>query len=103
MITISEAMMQEDGFVVLHRDNGNDAPVVPASIGKAKLFVGNNTNIEVMLDDGETLEAGDKVWAMLHIDNGTTGDYEFDGSAESNDPPVFDESNNIVMVQFTIQ
>ncbi len=103
MVTIAEAMMQEDGFVVLHRDNGSDAPVVPASIGKAKLFLGNNTNIEVMLDDGETLQAGEKVWAMLHIDNGTTGAYEFDGSAESNDPPVFDESNNVVMVQFTIQ
>ncbi|MCR9131045.1 MAG: hypothetical protein NXI08_00640 [bacterium] len=103
MVTIAEAMMEEDGFVVLHRDNGNDAPVVPASIGKAKLFLGNNTNVQVMLDDGETLQAGDKVWAMLHIDNGTTGMYEFDGSAESNDPPVFDESNNIVMIQFTIQ
>lgn len=103
MVTIAEAMMQEDGFVVLHRDNGSDAPVVPASIGKAKLFLGNNTNIEVMLDDGETLQAGEKVWAMLHIDNGTTGAYEFDGSAESNDPPVFNESNNVVMVQFTVQ
>jgi hypothetical protein len=103
MVTIAEAMMKEDGFVVLHRDNGNDAPVVPASIGKAKLFLGNNTNVQVMLDDGETLQAGEKVWAMLHIDNGTTGMYEFDGSAESNDPPVFDESNNIVMIQFTIQ
>jgi hypothetical protein len=103
MVTIAEAMMKEDGFVVLHRDNGNDAPVVPASIGKAKLFLGNNTNVQVMLDDGETLQAGEKVWAMLHIDNGTTGMYEFDGSSESNDPPVFDESNNIVMIQFTIQ
>jgi|AntRauTorckE6833_2_1112554.scaffolds.fasta_scaffold00407_18 hypothetical protein len=102
-LTISETMAEQIGFVVLHRDNGSDAPVVPASIGHGQVYLGNNTDLEITLDEGETLEAGDKVWAMLHIDNGTIGSYDFDGSEGSDDPPAFDEMDNIVMVQFTIQ
>ncbi|MEX2478943.1 MAG: hypothetical protein WD357_10930 [Gracilimonas sp.] len=102
-LTISETMAEQIGFVVLHRDNGSDAPVVPASIGHGQVYLGNNTDLEITLDEGETLESGDKVWAMLHIDNGTIGSYDFDGSQGSDDPPAFDEMDNIVMVQFTIQ
>jgi hypothetical protein len=102
-LTISEAKANNIGFVVLHRDTGSDAPVVPASIGHAQVYVGQNGDLQISLDEGETLNSGDKVWAMLHIDDGTIGSYDFDGSAESDDPPVFDEMDNIVMVQFTIQ
>lgn len=102
-ITIDEAMTQSIGFVVLHRDNGNDAPVVPASIGHGQVYLGSNSDIEITLDEGETLSSGDKVWAMLHIDNGTIGSYDFDGSEGSDDPPAFGENQDVVMVQFTIQ
>ncbi|HET8865134.1 MAG TPA: hypothetical protein VFM80_05505 [Gracilimonas sp.] len=102
-ITISETMAEQIGFVVLHRDNGSDAPVVPASIGHGQVYLGQNTDLVITLDEGETLESGEKVWAMLHIDNGTIGSYDFDGSQGSDDPPVFDAMDNVVMVQFTIQ
>lgn len=102
-ITIAETNTDQIGFVVLHRDTGDDAPVVPASIGHGQVYLGQNSDLVISLDDGETVESGEKIWAMLHIDNGTIGSYEFDGSEGSNDPPVFDESNNIVMVQFTIE
>ena len=102
MVTIDEVNTEQIGFIVLHRDNGSDAPVVPDEIGKAQVYLGANSDVEITLNSGETLESGDKVWAMLHIDNGTIGSYEFDGSEGSNDPPVI-ENDNIVMVQFTIQ
>jgi hypothetical protein len=102
-VTVDETMTGQIGFVVLHRDTGNDSPVVPASIGHGEVYTGQNSELVIELNEGENLEAGDKVWAMLHIDNGTIGSYDFDGSEGSDDPPVFDESNNIVMVQFTIQ
>lgn len=102
-VTISETMTGQIGFVVLHRDTGNDSPVVPASIGHGQVYTGQNNDLVITLDDGETLETGEKVWAMLHIDNGTIGSYDFDGTAESDDPPVFDDMENVVMVQFTIQ
>ena len=102
-ITISETMASQIGFVVLHRDTGNDAPVVPASIGHGQVYAGQNTDLVIELNEDETLESGEKVWAMLHIDNGTIGSYDFDGSQGSDDPPVFDSMENIVMVQFTIQ
>lgn len=102
-LTISETMTGQIGFVVLHRDTGNDSPVVPASIGHGQVYTGQNNDLVIELNDGETLESGEKVWAMLHIDNGTIGSYDFDGSEGSDDPPVFDSMQNIVMVQFTIQ
>ena len=102
-ITISETNTNQIGFVVLHRDTGDDAPVVPASIGHGQVYLGQNNDLEISLDEGETVESGEKIQAMLHIDNGTIGSYDFDGSEGSDDPPVFDEANNIVMVQFTIQ
>ena len=103
MVTIEEVNTQQTGFVVLHMDNGEDAPVVPASIGHASVQLGTTNGLQIMLDDGVSLSSGDKVWTMLHTDTGTIGSYEFDGSADSNDPPVFDVFDNIVMVQFTIQ
>tara|TARA_Y100001935_G_scaffold239088_1_gene226418 strand:+ start:168667 stop:170172 length:1506 start_codon:yes stop_codon:yes gene_type:complete len=103
MVTIEDVNTQQTGFVVLHMDNGEDAPVVPASIGHASVQLGTTDGLQIMLDDGVSLSSGDKVWAMLHTDTGTIGSYEFDGSADSNDPPVFDVFDNIVMVQFTIQ
>ena len=102
IVTIDEVNTKQIGFIVLHRDNGQDFPVVPDEIGKAQVYLGANSDVEITLNNGETLQTGDKVWAMLHIDNGTIGSYEFDGSEGSNDPPVT-ENDNIVMVQFTIQ
>lgn len=103
MLTIAEANTESIGFVVLHRDNGDNAPVVPASIGHGQVYLGQNNDLQITLDDGVSLESGAKVWAMLHIDNGTIGSYDFDGSAGSDDPPAFDDQDNIVMVQFTIE
>lgn len=103
MLTIDETNMLQGGFVVLHRDTGNDAPVVPASIGHGFVQLGETNNLQITLNEGESLSSGDNIWAMLHIDNGTIGSYDFDGSDGSDDPPVFDALDNIVMVQFTIQ
>jgi hypothetical protein len=103
MLTIDEVGMLQTGFVVLHRDTGEDAPVVPASIGHAQVQLGETSDLQIMLDEDVTLQTGDKVWAMLHIDNGVIGSYDFDGSDGSDDPPVFDAFDDIVMVQFTIQ
>ncbi len=102
MITIDETMIGQIGFVVLHRDTGSDAPVVPASIGHGQIYLGTNNNLSITLDSGEAVTSGEKIWAMVHIDNGTIGSYDFDGTASSDDPPVI-EGGNIVMVQFTVQ
>ena len=102
MITIDETMIGQIGFVVIHRDTGSDAPVVPASIGHGQIYLGTNNNLSITLDSGEAVTSGEKIWAMVHIDNGTIGSYDFDGTASSDDPPVI-EGGNIVMVQFTVQ
>ncbi len=103
MLTLDEVNTEQIGFIVLHLDNGNNAPVVPASIGHAQVYTGVNNDVMVTLDDGVNLSAGTKVWAMLHTDTGTIGSYDFDGSEGSDDPPVTDSNDDVVMVQFTIQ
>lgn len=101
-VTIESVTTEQRGWIVLHHDNGNNAPVVPDIIGKAQVYLGANSEIEITVADNESLQSGDKLWAMLHLDDGEEGAYEFDGNSGL-DNPVFDSQNNIVMVSFTIQ
>lgn len=101
-LLISSVTADEAGWVVIHRDNGNDAPQVPDIIGKVHIDPGTTTDIMLPVDFSKSVANGEKLWAMLHADNGTAGKYEFDGSENSYDPPVT-SNNQIVMQQFTIQ
>ena len=91
-----------DGWLVVHRDNGNDAPVVPAIISEP-MMVDASTSGEVLLTlkTGEVVVEGEKVWVMLHYDSGVMGTYEFNG-AGTPDQPVKDENGDIVMTQTTV-
>ncbi|MGE3802580.1 MAG: hypothetical protein AB7H80_16310, partial [Candidatus Kapaibacterium sp.] len=98
-VMIASANVQGPAWVVIHRDNGSNAPVVPGIIGKARLYNGSNTNVEIQLD--ENVSSGDKLWAMLHFDTGVIGTYEFDG-ANGLDLPIIVNSM-IQMESFVIQ
>lgn len=107
-IAIEEANAMERGFVVIHRNtqnNGSDAPDVTGIIGKADIYTGTNGDLTIDLEDGESVESGETLWAMLHIDSNNNGTYDFDVNDENPlDPPVIDETtNNIVMVKFTVE
>ncbi|MDR8391215.1 hypothetical protein NC796_08705 [Aliifodinibius sp. S!AR15-10] len=107
-IAIAEANAMQRGFVVIHRNtqdgNGNDAPDVSGIIGKTDVYTGTNGDLTINLDEGESIESGEKLWAMLHIDSNSNGSYDFDANDENpDDPPVFDSNENIVMVQFTLE
>lgn len=81
------------GWVVIHEDD-NGSP--GAVIGHAAVSDGENQNIEVTLErpavDGETLHA------MLHVDEGTVGTYEFPGD----DVPATDSNNDVVVAPFVV-
>ena len=81
MVMIAEVMAQEDGWVVIHADDaGTFGPV----IGYAPVVSGVTRDVAVEIN---TDAASDILYAMLHVDAGTLGVYEFPGP----DGPVLDE------------
>ncbi|MEP1305384.1 MAG: hypothetical protein ABJK11_03875 [Balneola sp.] len=92
----------EDGWVVLHRTKADGSgPVVPPIIGRVQVSAGTNTNVFIPLDDGETVDDGDQLFAMLHYDTGTIDEYEFNGANTPDQPVVFEGS--VVTKPFTVQ
>jgi hypothetical protein len=71
-VTLGKVIAQEDGFVVIHA--GSEG--FPA-IGNAPIKAGVNENVEVTIDPSK---ATDKMTAMIHIDAGQKGKYEFPGA-----------------------
>lgn len=90
-IVVSEVKVDQAGWVVVHRDNGNNGPVVPAIISTPKaLAAGTNTNVKVEIPN-VSLTDGEKLWVMVHTDDGD-GMYEFD-TDQSVDGPVMVDGN----------
>jgi hypothetical protein len=81
VLTVAEAVIDAPGWLVIHADN-NGAPGMV--LGFAPLNAGYNTNIVVLLDEGNMTAT---LFPMLHYDTDTIGEYEF-GSVEGADGPV---------------
>mgnify|MGYP003667825857 CR=1 FL=1 len=68
-------------------------PVVPASIGHTYVKAGMTENVYVPLTGDYD---GDKVIAMLHVDDGELGVYEFGPGSVANDKPVVVDGGPLV-------
>lgn len=91
-VTIASAYMSVPGWLVIHIEaDGKPGPV----IGYVALPAGESKDIKVTID---TAQATPKLFAMLHIDAGVAGTYEFPGD----DAPVKD-GEMIIMVPFNIK
>ncbi|MDN7023305.1 DUF4430 domain-containing protein [Methanoculleus sp. FWC-SCC1] len=73
-VVISEAIAKRDNWVVIHAEQ-NDTP--GPIIGKALISRGVNENVTVQI---ETENATETLYAMLHVDAGKKGAFEFPGS-----------------------
>lgn len=101
MLTISNVNMSEDGWVVIHRDNGSGGPMVPDIISKPKMVMaGTSSDVMIELKDGVEIQDGETLWVMLHTDDGEIGTYEFDGS-NGLDAPIMN-GDNIVTKSFMV-
>jgi len=85
MVTIGEVVAAQDGWLVIHaQKDGGIGPV----IGYAAVMAGANADVMVEIDP---MGATETLYAMLHIDEGVAGTYEFpgaDGPALVDDKPV---------------
>ena len=89
-VSIVRAVVTGPGWVVIHADN-NGRP--GAVLGYAPLDEGENNNISVDIDADAATPI---LHAMLHVDAGAVGTYEFPGA----DEPVMIE-DDIVMAKFS--
>jgi plastocyanin len=72
-ITVPQADVEGPGWVVIHiQSEGAPGPV----IGYTALSQGKNADVEVSVNPAEATET---LYAMLHVDAGTVGTYEFPG------------------------
>ena len=92
-VTVDMAAMPADGWVVIHATR-DGKPVVPSSIGHARIKAGANENVVVELS--EPTAPGDVVVAMLHHDTGEAGVYEFGPGSVKTDKPVIVEGKPVV-------
>jgi len=91
-VTIASAYMAVPGWVVIHTAvDGKPGPV----IGYAPLPQGESKDVRVEIDESD---ATTTLFAMLHVDAGVVGTYEFPGA----DAPVKD-GDAIVMVPFSTE
>jgi LPXTG-motif cell wall-anchored protein len=91
-ITIDAVVAGEAGWLVIHQDaDGRPGEV----IGFVAVPEGRTTNVTVILD--EPIEEDTLLWAMLHVDAGEVGVYEFPGP----DRPVTMEGM-VVMSPFEV-
>lgn len=90
-VTVTRVTSNAPGWVVIHADaDGSPGPV----LGQAPIPSGISADVVVGIDtEGVT----DTLWAMLHVDEGVEGEYEFPGP----DAPVTVD-DEIVMHPFVI-
>jgi hypothetical protein len=92
MVTVSLVAAAQDGWIVAHLDEGGRPGRV---LGQTAVKAGENRDVQIALSEG--VPAGGALWAMLHVDAGTVGTYEFPGA----DVPVR-SGDQIVMTRFMI-
>lgn len=90
----------EDGWVVLHRESASGGG--PGSvIGNAMVSAGTNSDVSIALNEGESVSTGETLFAMLHYDTGTKGEYEFNGQNGLDLPVVF--NGDVIVQPFTVE
>ena len=91
-VTIEKVVADQPGWLVIHITT-DGAP--GAVIGQAQVSEGSNEDVQVAIDLDQ---ATSQLFAMLHLDAGTVGEYEFPGD----DVPVFVDEV-IVNVPFQVE
>lgn len=95
-VVIQEAVAYGPGFIVIHADDGGQFGAV---LGHASLSGGSNADVRVQLQ--RDLRNGEALYAMLHVDSGVVGQYEFDGQ-NGLDAPATNVAGDIVAPRFVV-
>jgi len=91
-VTVQSVSAASDGWVVIHRIK-DGKPVVPASIGHTYIKRGDSQDVTVDLVEAPE---GSELVAMLHVDDGELGAYQFGPGATEYDKPVMKDGNPVI-------
>lgn len=92
-VIVSEVVSNGPGWIVIHADDEGKPGKI---LGYSSVSKGPNTNVVVTIDSSE---ATPRVFAMLHVDNGIIGSFEFPGV----DAPERHEDETIIVVPFDVE
>lgn len=96
-MVVQRATIPQDGWIVIYKAGPDGKLLVSPSIGRAAIKAGTNRDVVVRLT--EEVAEGAPLWAMMHIDEGVIGQYEFPGGPDS--PIVIDGVP--VLAEITVQ
>ena len=74
-IIVAEVSTARDGWISIHKSQADGDIQLPDSIGQARVDSGDSE--KVVIDLWDAPYAGEKLWALLHVDAGDRGTYEF--------------------------
>ncbi|PZO56427.1 MAG: hypothetical protein DCF15_08695 [Phormidesmis priestleyi] len=74
-IIVAEVSTARDGWISIHKSNVDGGIQLPDSIGQARVNSGDSE--KVVIDLWDAPYEGEKLWALLHVDAGDRGTYEF--------------------------
>ncbi len=95
-VTIPSATINVDGWIVIHDSDAAGNVVAPAIISKPVAIKAGTTD-NIVIEMTKDVSAGGKVFAMLHVDAGVIGTYEFPGA----DVPI-QNGEQVVVVPFNV-
>jgi hypothetical protein len=82
---IDSVTVLEPSWLVIHAEREGQVGEV---LGETAVSVGTSTDVEILIDP---LQATDRLTAMIHVDNGREGDFEFPGE----DDPLLENGSTI--------
>lgn len=80
-IVIEQVATSRDGWISIHKSEEGGGIQLPDSIGEARVDSGDSE--DVIIDLWEAPDIDEKLWALLHIDAGERGRYEFPGKDQA--------------------
>jgi len=92
-VLVSGVVSDAPGWIVIHADNGGKPGQI---LGYSPVSKGSNNNIVVNIDSSAATQ---RLFAMLHVDEGIIGSFEFPGV----DAPERHEDDTIVLVSFNVE
>jgi len=93
VVFVAEVWSDGPGFVVVRDDDGGTPGPV---LGHTAVPGGLSTGVSVTL--GRNLEDGETLWAVLHVDEGTAGAFEYPGP----DAAATDAGGNVISDAFVV-
>lgn len=99
-ITVDSANLPRGGFVTIHDGSLNDGATFDSVRGTSDYLEGENSDIEVSLDDPYTEDG--EVIPMAHQDTNGNEEYDFVSSEGDEDGPYTDADGNAVIASASI-